>query len=525
MWGKLLSLSSEEATTSSSSSSLASSVTFNAEQGRLCFTGVVLVPRNLHNLEKDEKRGKKGETPPPPPPRVMLSVRTLRSTDGGIPLVILDERNLQARLKLLFEEDVEFTVKSFSPPEVSSQWLVQLLGDTSPHPFDGDISDVEEEEECEEECCHSSSHGKKRRRDCGNEEKDRCDNLDQNEEDEEIPELIPSNGHKKNSSSSSLSSPSALSTQKETKKMKRKKDHDKDAILKSKGEGETSSPSSASLFHFSEAFDQTLPPSLAQQLSSSSSTLEQAEKDKKQVSSQEDNDRISSNRNSSSSDRNSNKKRRREDASSPPVTSDRKTSTAGSSSSTNCAMKRGESTPEKKRKEADGARIQDDHHDKDKNHSKTKEMGEKKRPAKETNSSPMKDQMKQHGEMERKVGDRIALPCGVKYEILALPSASKSAGMKKNNGGDRVGKGDRVSVQYKGLLAKSLRRFDSGRIKFVVGRGEVIRGMEEGVKGMRVGERRRLLIPSQLGYGKRGAPPAIPPHADLIFEVGLMTLG
>lgn len=109
--GKLLSLSSDEASAASSSSSSsasapASSVTFNAEQGRLCFTGVVLVPRNLHPLEKGQKKGKKGDTfisPPPPPPRVILSVRTLRSTGGGIPLVILDERNLQARLKLLFE--------------------------------------------------------------------------------------------------------------------------------------------------------------------------------------------------------------------------------------------------------------------------------------------------------------------------------------------------------------------------------------------------------------------------------------
>ncbi|PFH34862.1 peptidyl-prolyl cis-trans isomerase, FKBP-type domain-containing protein [Besnoitia besnoiti] len=116
------------------------------------------------------------------------------------------------------------------------------------------------------------------------------------------------------------------------------------------------------------------------------------------------------------------------------------------------------------------------------------------------------------------VGSRVALPSGVSYEVTGLPS--KSAGGKET-----ASHGDRVSVQYKGLLAKSLRRFDSGRIKFVLGRGEVIKGMELGVKGMRLGESRRILIPSALGYGKRGAPPTIPPHSDLIFEVRLMTLG
>ena len=55
--------------------------------------------------------------------------------------------------------------------------------------------------------------------------------------------------------------------------------------------------------------------------------------------------------------------------------------------------------------------------------------------------------------------------------------------------------------------------------KFKLGAGEVIRGWDLGVAGMKLGGRRNLLIPSHLGYGKEGSPPKIPPNADLIFEV------
>lgn len=89
--------------------------------------------------------------------------------------------------------------------------------------------------------------------------------------------------------------------------------------------------------------------------------------------------------------------------------------------------------------------------------------------------------------------------------------------------GAAAGEGDQVSVAYVGWLAgkdPSVERFDEGQdFGFVLGRGEVIVGWDYGVRGMREGEVCRLSIPSALAYGAKGAPPAIPPHADLMFEV------
>jgi len=79
-----------------------------------------------------------------------------------------------------------------------------------------------------------------------------------------------------------------------------------------------------------------------------------------------------------------------------------------------------------------------------------------------------------------------------------------------------------VKVRYDGRLAKNGKRFDKGVINFKLGKGEVIQGWDEGVKGMLRGEQRRLLIPSKMAYGPRGAPPDIPPNADLTFDVELL---
>lgn len=96
-------------------------------------------------------------------------------------------------------------------------------------------------------------------------------------------------------------------------------------------------------------------------------------------------------------------------------------------------------------------------------------------------------------------------------------------------GGGRAAKaGDTVSVHYTGTLEDG-RKFDSSRdrnqpFQFSLGQGQVIRGWDEGVAGMRVGDRRQLIIPAELGYGSRGAGGIIPPNATLIFDVEVVAL-
>jgi len=90
--------------------------------------------------------------------------------------------------------------------------------------------------------------------------------------------------------------------------------------------------------------------------------------------------------------------------------------------------------------------------------------------------------------------------------------------------GDEARRGKRVSMRYAGWLDDGT-LFDSNRKRalfvFQLGAGQVIKGWELGVVGMRVGGTRQLLIPAQLAYGKRGRPPSIPKNATLLFEIDL----
>ncbi len=89
-----------------------------------------------------------------------------------------------------------------------------------------------------------------------------------------------------------------------------------------------------------------------------------------------------------------------------------------------------------------------------------------------------------------------------------------------------VKKGDTVSVHYVGVLENGT-KFDSSidrgtPFEFNLGAGQVIPGWDIGVEGMKIGEARKLTIPSELAYGSRGAGNTIPPNAVLIFEVELL---
>jgi FKBP-type peptidyl-prolyl cis-trans isomerase FkpA len=99
--------------------------------------------------------------------------------------------------------------------------------------------------------------------------------------------------------------------------------------------------------------------------------------------------------------------------------------------------------------------------------------------------------------------------------------------------GDEATPGRKVKVHYTGWLHEPTaadqrgKKFDSSKdrgdpFSFALGAGHVIRGWDEGVQGMKVGGTRVLTIPSELGYGARGAGGVIPPNATLVFEVELL---
>jgi FKBP-type peptidyl-prolyl cis-trans isomerase len=117
---------------------------------------------------------------------------------------------------------------------------------------------------------------------------------------------------------------------------------------------------------------------------------------------------------------------------------------------------------------------------------------------------------------EKAEGKVVRLPDGLKYEDLKVGEGAEPK------------TGQTVVVHYTGWLTNG-KKFDSSvdrgkPFEFVLGRGMVIRGWDEGVKTMKVGGKRKLTIPPDLAYGSRGAAGVIPPNATLIFDVELLAI-
>jgi FKBP-type peptidyl-prolyl cis-trans isomerase len=118
------------------------------------------------------------------------------------------------------------------------------------------------------------------------------------------------------------------------------------------------------------------------------------------------------------------------------------------------------------------------------------------------------------------VTDKKKTESGLEYEI------------RKAGSGASPRAGQQVTVHYTGWLdnkGKEGAKFDSSvdrnqPFTFTIGVGRVIKGWDEGVMSMKIGEKRRLFIPAELGYGSRGAGAVIPPHAALIFDVELISI-
>lgn len=118
-----------------------------------------------------------------------------------------------------------------------------------------------------------------------------------------------------------------------------------------------------------------------------------------------------------------------------------------------------------------------------------------------------------------------ANPLDGQQKVVKTPSGLQYFDIEPGKGPTPVA-GSKVTVHYTGWLLNK-KKFDSSLdrrepFSFQLGQGMVIAGWDEGVASMRVGGKRRLVIPGNLAYGQRGFPPDIPPNATLVFDVQLL---
>ncbi len=131
----------------------------------------------------------------------------------------------------------------------------------------------------------------------------------------------------------------------------------------------------------------------------------------------------------------------------------------------------------------------------------------------ETSASPEKAKTK----------PKVTVPEGAPPKELETKELEEGTGAEAKSG-------DEVTVQYVGVNYKTGKEFDASwdrgePFTFTLGEGEVIPGWDQGVEGMKVGGRRELVIPPELGYGPQGAPPAIPGNETLVFVIDLLEVG
>lgn len=122
-------------------------------------------------------------------------------------------------------------------------------------------------------------------------------------------------------------------------------------------------------------------------------------------------------------------------------------------------------------------------------------------------------------EAVKKTKPKVTVPKGAPPKQLEVKDLEEGSGATAKSG-------NRVTVNYVGVNYETGKEFDASwdrgePFTFTLGAGEVIPGWDQGVEGMKVGGRRELVIPPELGYGSGGAPPAIPPNETLVFVVDL----